>query len=165
MLLNSLLSCSKISDEIWQSANSNIQLKFDNNWELIKPFVDTEDKVLVGLTDRGDHSSIVVKFEDDVSKEVLSDENYMDAFKSQMLKANSGNKLLIQDEIVFKDRKFTRLVFFMNTKYGDFIVTNNISRDGIKFLSIQVSCPKDLIKTPGKDMPDKFDRILSDMKI
>ncbi|MFD2601107.1 hypothetical protein [Flavobacterium suzhouense] len=166
LLFNSIFSFSQNSEKgIWKSSYSELRLKFDENWQLITPQLDSERKTMIALTDSKDHSSITVKITDDVPKEQLSDEAYNDAVKEQMLKADAENKFLVQEVIDFKEKKFTVQIFLMKTKFGDFALTCYTYRDGRKVKSIQLAYPRSLVSNPGKELPEKIKKVLSDMNI
>jgi hypothetical protein len=167
VFLNSTLSfCQNSDKETWKSKVLKLELTFESNqWEIITPFLDTENKIIIGLIDKTDHSSIVVKITQDVPKEQLSDEQYNIAIKEQMLQVNAENKLINDDKINFKGLIYKRLVFFMKTKYGDFVQTIYIHRNGEKIIGIQSSYPKNLVKKLNEGLPSKIEKVLKEMKI
>ncbi len=131
MLLHSIFSfCQNSENIVWKSDYSELQLKFDDNWQIIKPYVDSQKKNLFGIINKKDNSSVVVKITNDVRKEHLSDLVYEDAIKDQMLKGNNENKLLVHDKIDFKGLKFTRLTFLMKIKFGYFVSIGYTHRTG-----------------------------------
>ena len=147
----------------WKSKVSDLQVAFNSQWKIMPLFLDTDDKILIGLKDESDHSSIVIKITLDYSKEQLSDEQYFDAVKKQMLKANAENKLLFEDEIEFKKLKFKRLIFSMKTKFGRLIQTIYIHRNGKKMTGIQFAYPEKLKEKSIDKIPTKIEKVLSDL--
>ena len=163
-ILISFQSCTVKSNGHWKSQKTNLELHFDNKWELIIPNLDTESKTMVGVKDHTDNSSFVIKITDDVPKEQLSDEDYLDAIQEQMINASLENKLLVRDKIEFKEAEYNRLIFSMKTKFGKMIHTVYTHRNGSKVIGIQFSYPEGLIENPSKDLPYKIERILVDLK-
>lgn len=158
------LFCQNAANTVWKSAYSDLQLTFDSHWQQINPHLDSENKTLFGIIDKTDHSSVVVKITRDVPKDQLSDEEYEEAVKVQMLKGNSENKLLIHDKIIFKGIQFNRQIFFMKIKYGQFVSTDYVYRNGTIMIGIQFSYPVSEVKKYENDIPAKIEKILSDMK-
>lgn len=162
LVLNfSFVSCQNSNDRIWKSKVSDLELVFNNQWKLIKPFVDNNNKILVGLTDQTDHSSLTVKITKDLPKDQVSDELYFGAIKEQMLNANSKNELITEDIIEFKETQFQRLIFSMVTKFGEMTHTVYTHRNGEKVIGIQFTYPK----KPIEKIPPKIEKLLSVMKI
>jgi hypothetical protein len=142
-----------------------LELNFNDNWELIIPVLDTDHKTLVGIKDNNDNSSLTIKITEDIPKEQLSDDTYFDAVQEQMLNANSENKLLTRDKMVFKKTKFNRMIFFMKTKFGEIIHTVYVHRNGEKIIGIQFSYPQNMILNPTEKVPTKIEKLLNDLKI
>jgi len=161
----SLASCQNSNDGIWKSKVSDLELVFNNQWKLIKPYVDSNEKVLVGLTDPTDHSSLTVKITEDLPKETVSDERYFGAIKEQMLNANSENQLVEENKIEFKGIEYHRLIFFMTTKFGEMTHTVYTHRNGEKAIGIQFTYPKNLTEKPTEKIPSKISKLLNEMKI
>lgn len=157
--------CQSTKDGIWKSKFSDAQLMYDSNWKLTTPYLDAENKILVGITDVNNHSSFMVRITPDVTKEQLSDKDYNNATIKQMLKANPETKLLVNDKIYFKGIKYNRMMFSLKGKFGDFISTSYIFRDGKKLKGIQFNYPASLVKDPLKQIPKKIEKVLFDLKI
>ncbi|MFL9837136.1 hypothetical protein ABS768_06480 [Flavobacterium sp. ST-75] len=120
---------------------------------------------MVGIVDKTDNASLIVKIVPDVSKSQVSDEQYYEALKKQMVESNPGNQLLFEGELGFKDQKFKRFIFLMNIKYGNFVSNDYIHRDGDKLTSVQFSYPNNLIGDYIPPVPDKIQKILNDIQI
>lgn len=163
-ILVSFQMCAVKSNGQWKSQKNNLQLNFTNKWELIHPILDTDKKTLVGVKDNNDNSSFIIKITEDVSKELLSDDNYLDIVQEQMLSTNSENKLLIRDKIVFNKTEFNRMIFFMKTKFGKVIHTVYTHRNGDKIIGIQFSYPEALNENPIENTPAKIDTLLKGVK-
>ena len=164
-ILISFQSCTTKSNGQWKSQKTNLELNFDNRWELIIPNLDTENKTLVGIKDNTDNSSLTVKITDDIPKEQLSDDYYFDAIQKQMINANPENKLLVRDKIEFKESEYNRFIFSMKTKFGKMIHTIYTDRNGNKVIGIQFSYPEGLIENPIDKVPTKIEKILIDLKL
>ncbi len=130
--ISTVLFCQNSTNSVWKSKRSSLELVFNNQWKLIKPYLDEDEKVIVGLADQTDHSSFTVKITEDYPKAIVSDERYFNAIKEQMLNANSRNKLIEEGEVKFKEGYYYRLIFFMITKFGEMTHTVYTKRDGEK---------------------------------
>ena len=151
--------CQSAEKKAWKSSVSNVQLFFDSNWELITPYLDTPDKIIVALVDKNDRCGFVIKVTNDVSKKELSDDAYYGAIKEQMLEANNANKLLREDDYVLKKNIYRRLIFSMHTSFGKIYHTVFIRRNGIKMTGIQISYPTRLVNDPSQ-LPEKTKKLL-----
>ena len=157
--------CTLKSNEKWKSEKTNLELNFNDKWELILPNLDTDNKTLVGIKDNSDNSSLTVKITDDIPKEQLSNEYYFGAIKEQMLNANSENLLVAEDKIEFNGTEYHRLIFFMTTKFGEMTHTVYTHRNGKKVIGIQYTYPKNLIENPTEKIPLKIEEVLNGMKL
>ncbi len=157
--------CTVKSNGKWKSEKTNLELTFNDKWELIIPNLDTDNKTLVGIKDNSDNSALTVKITDDVPKAQLSDEYYFEAIKEQMLNANSENELVTEDKIDFKGTEYHRLIFSMKTKFGEMTHTIYTHRNGEKLVGIQFTYPKNLTEKPIVKIPLKIEEILNGMKI
>ena len=157
--------CTVKPDGQWKSVNTNLELNFNDKWELIIPNIDTNNKTLVGIKDNLDDSSLTVKITEDVPKEQFSDALYFSNIIDQMLNVNSKNKLLLEDNIEFKKTEYHRMIFFMKTKYGEMIQTVYTCRNGEKAIGIQFTYPKNLTDNPAEVIPPKINKVLNEMKI
>ena len=135
-LILSFVSCKKNNYSTWNSKYSDFELElvFDNNWELKKP-IDNDDKVIVILSDPNDDSYVTVKIEGDFPKDILSDKAYFEDMKMHFL-GLSENKLIKEDFINYKGEKYKRFVFLMETDFGDKIHTVYTYRNGKKVIVI-----------------------------
>ena len=167
LILISFQRCTVKSNGQWKSEITNLELNFNENWEIIKPDIDSEDEILIGIIDKRDNSSLTVKISEDVSKEILSDESYYNFTKMQMLSENNRNELITEDEIEFKGAKFHRMILLMKTKYGKMIHTVYIHRneEKKKITGIQFSYPEKLVDNPIEIIPLKLKEILNNMKL
>ena len=150
---------------VWKSNYCKFRLEYDSPWEIIDCFSDNHDKIMVGVVDKADNASLIVKITPDVSKNQVSDEQYYEALKKQMIGSNPRNQLLFEGELGFKGQKFKRFIFSTNIKYGDFVSNIYIYRGGDKFTSIQFSYPNNLIGDYIPPVPDKIQKILNDMQV
>ena len=157
--------CTVKSSGKWKSEKTNLELNFNDRWELIIPNLDTENKTIVGIKDNKDNSSFTVKITNDVPVEQVPDEYYFSAIKEQMLNANSKNELVIEDKIDFKGTIYHRMIFFMTTKFGDVTHTIYTHRNGEKVIGIQFTYPRELVKKPNEMIPSKIDKLLEGMEI
>ena len=157
--------CTIKSDVKWKSDKTNLELNYNKSWQLIVPYLDTDTKTHVGLIDKSDHASFIVTISGDVSQEVLSDDDYLSAVKEQMISANTRNRLLKQDKIGFKGKKYHRLIFYMQTKFGEMYSTTYIHRDGTQTTGIQFNYPCNFKESPIKTIPAKFQQLLTDLML
>lgn len=149
--------------KVWKSKTSEIELYFDDNWKLIKPYMDKREKILVGIIDRNDHSSLMIKVVKDYPDAGLSDEAYFEATRMQMLSINIKNKFLRENIIEFKGVIFKRLVFMMNTNYGELIQHVYLNRNGDKLTGIQFSFPKNSVDEKLENIPAKLEKVLNNL--
>ena len=98
-------------------------------------------------------------------KDRLSDLDYYDSIEQQMLNAHSSNTLLLKDNIVFKEREFKRMIFSMNTEFGEMIHSIYAHRDGQKITGIQFTYPRNLTDNPTKNVPTKMQVLLDGLKL
>ena len=134
-----------ISQNAWVPQHANIEISYSTPWEKISQGYDTPKGTLAGFMDQSDKSSVIVKTVKDVSKEMLSDYKYYQSIRQQMLKVNSANKLLDEDEEVIDSQTFHVMTFQMQTKFGIFIQKLYTLRNGVKILTIQIGYPKSLV--------------------
>lgn len=165
IMLLVLLNCSDKSNNVWKSQTSELQLTFNQNWKLISPVLDTENKTIVGVTDNSDNASLVLKIVDDFPGNVLSTSDYSEVLKSQMLSANAKNKFHIEDEITFKEMIFQRMIFSMHTKFGELTMHVYTNRNGKKLTGIQMAFPPDKNLKNVTQLPSKMQELLDGLII
>lgn len=148
-----------ISQNTWVPQHANIEISYSTPWEKISQGYDSPKGVLAGFMDQSDKSSVIVKTVKDVSKEMLSDYKYYQAIRQQMLKVNSANKLLDEDEESIDAQTFYVMTFQMKTKFGVFIQKLYTLRNGEKIITIQIGYPKSLV-TNSNLKPKKVTQFL-----
>ena len=160
LILMSFQFCTVKSDGKWKSEKTNLELNFNDTWELIIPNIDIETQTLVGIKDNSDNSSFTVKITDDLPKDQVPDEYYFTAIREQMLMENPKNELVAEDTVELKGVEYHRMIFYMTTKFGEMTHTIYTHRNGEKVNGIQFTYPKSLVKSPTEIVPLKIEKLL-----
>jgi hypothetical protein len=115
---NSVTDTSKnVSEEI-TSKHHNIKIRYTAPWQIIPKGIDRQDKVLLGLVDNNDHSSYTLRIAEDISKELLPDDQFYLNSKNQILQANNSNELLDEKDVSFHGENYHLQIFILHSKFG-----------------------------------------------
>lgn len=125
----------------YKSTYYNVSVNYDTPWTKIPATIDREGKLLIGFTDNTDHSSYVIKIATDVPKSQLSDVDFYDNVRNQMLDANASNKLLEEKDVSFHGNTYHVQVFLMQTKWGLLKSYYYGYRTGKEYYGVQISFP------------------------
>jgi hypothetical protein len=139
---NKISNTSNSENSIWESQFNQIKIEYSNEWEIIKPLIDKTDKTVIGIIDKTDGKSYVIKVTQDVPQEKLSDEDYYEFTRKQMLESHPDNKLIGEKQKQVYNKSFNEMRFEMNTKqWGKLIQHVLIHRTGEKIIGLQISFP------------------------
>ncbi len=142
-VLFTFLACGQGKDNpiTWKSKFRDLQFNFQHPWTLV-PVLDSAAHTFVGVIDMKDGKSYIIQFFDDVSKERLSDESYMNGIKQTMLQPNPKNKLITEDSVLFHEQKSHRQTYLMFTeKWGLLKQFNYVIRTGKELITVQMLYP------------------------
>ena len=164
-LLLSLGACGQQNDSVktWQSEFREIQFQYTAPWVLL-PTLDIKNRTLVGVIDMKDGKSYIIQCFDDLPKEKLSDNEYLNGIKKTMLEPNPKNKLLSEDSVFFHNQVSYRQVFLMYTiKWGVLKQINYLIRNGKDAITLQILYPTTEIDATTQNIPElltQFDKLV-----
>lgn len=140
----------------WSSDHRKLSFQYFSPWTLL-PSLDTKSKTLAGVIDKSDGASYIIQITGDVSLDKLSNDSYYDYVKEKMLSAHKQNKILLEDNINFHNKRFHRIIFMLHTKWGLLKEISLINRTGIECTSIQISFPAN--ENSVHDLPVKLKQL------
>lgn len=147
-LIITISSCSQESSDnsnsynIWESNFHDFYIEYNSSWSIIEPTLDTKEKLLFAIIDNSDGKSYVVKIAPDLHQNMLSNKNYYQSTKEQMLAANPKNKLIQESEKYLHGKEFHEQTYLMYTKKWGLLKQHAlIHRTGKKMFSIQYCYP------------------------
>ncbi len=159
-----LLGCAQAQDSvnIWKSNHRDLHFEYQTPWTLV-PALDITSQTLVGVIDNKDGKSYIIQFFDDVPKERLSNENYLNGIKQTMLQPNPKNKLILEDSVLFHEQKSYRQIYLMYTeKWGLLKQFNYVIRTGKELITVQILFPTKELGA-SNDIPSQlveFDKLV-----
>lgn len=147
ILLSSLLlfscsgSLSGANKKTWKSPQHQLEVTYAHPWEVIHS-VSSPKETIFGLIDNSDGKSYVIKIAQDVSQELLSDQDYISSIQGQMLSQDSHNRLILTGETPFHGQTYNHLVFIMHTKKWGVMAQHafTLRSEGLAY-SAQISYP------------------------
>jgi hypothetical protein len=127
----------------WQSQFHPLKLTYKDPFARIDPSEDSNEKALIGLIDKSDGASYVVRIGRDLPLDDVSDDNLYLAMKKQMIQAHKGNKLISESDVKLHGSTFHHLRFEMfNAKFNKPMCIDAYSRRTGKWsISVQWSFP------------------------
>jgi hypothetical protein len=129
-------------NRVWSSDYHPVRVSYGPPWTVIQPYIDSADKLLVGFIDNSDGKSFTVKVGRDVNRDVVSDAEYNDAVRNQMLSAHSQNRLMDEGDVEFHGKSFHRMRFRMHTeKWGELCLFVYTHRTGERVIVVQIAFP------------------------
>lgn len=141
---------------IWKSKFRKLSFEYAHPWELL-PSYETNEETLVSIVDKTDRASYIIRMGDDVSQEESSNKEYYQEIKQNILEAHKENKLIKEDDIIFKNQRMHRMMFLLHTeKYGQLRSVSLIKRTGREVILLQISNPVKALTTLTDTFPSKM---------
>ena len=149
----------------WKSKFHPIRIEIPPGWRVIPQFKDSAECVTVCLIDDTDGSSLVIKVTEDVSSDLLSNDQYFAAVREQMVNQHPGNKLVDEQKESFANGTFHRMRFTMsNQKFNErFCQELYIRRTGVLAVACQLNYP--VCSSLDLVPPEKMKRLLNGLEL